>query len=467
MQDNKMPSAHSSELKTSKENSYVLKEVIETGTTSQVYSGIETRSKKQVAIKVINRKKYVGIEKKQLREERILREVLVSFLLDHKHIVKLREFFFTDECFYLVFDYVKGEQLLKKVVKHKSLGESTARKYFKQVLSAVSYCHSYYLVHRDIKIENILIDKDDNAMLIDFGLSNFYDREGFLGTFCGSLYFAAPELLSGTLYEGPEVDVWSLGVVLYVMVCGRVPFDDKNIQHLYQKIIAGKITISGLSPELESLLRRMLDPNRATRITVAEIYTHPWIRETFDARARRKAVIDPSLAVYINHLFGGQFVQEKGGYSNALLTLSALFKDKPKGRILPRRMDSIVQFVSDRKLQVKKRLVKHWKGLRAKEDSVVMKIEETMRELGLVFEIASGKYVCSLEEACFALQLAKNRFSQAYGIEISTMDKTSKSTRIREIETVIKKMLKDSIRPPSIITAEISTPVSNLRKDKA
>ncbi|KAI5181270.1 serine/threonine protein kinase KIN1/2 [Nematocida sp. AWRm80] len=435
-------------LKNKKMNNYILKEIIETGTTSHVYKGIDSRNNKPVAIKVINRRKYVGIEKKQLREERILREVLISFLLTHPNVVKLREFFFTDEYFYLVFDYIRGEQLLKKIVRNKKLSESNAKHYFLQILSAIYYCHSHNLVHRDIKIENILVDSNDNAMLIDFGLSNFYEKEGFLGTFCGSLYFAAPELLSGNLYEGPEIDIWSLGVVLYVMVCGKVPFDDKNMQSLYQKIIAGNISTEFLPRDLESLLVRMLDPNRKTRITLEEIYKHSWLYgNAIPEINKKKYVLDSNTISYINHLFGDQFKNQTNTPSDALISISRLLKDKPQGRWYPNRIDAIVDFVSDRKLKVKKTLIKHWKGVKTKEDAIIKSLEEVLRELNLIFEVSSGVYKCLNDTLAFNLQVSMNRFSKAYGVEISS---TYKCNRLKQIELLIKTKLRNMSNPNNI-----------------
>ncbi|OAG29320.1 hypothetical protein NEDG_01393 [Nematocida displodere] len=420
---------------------YVVKDIVESGTTSHVYEGLDCRSKKPVAIKVINRRKYVGLEKKDLRENRIFREVLVSFLLDHQNIVKLREFFFTDEFFYLVFDYVKGDQLLKRIVTTKKLSEATAKKYFTQVLSAISYCHSHYLVHRDIKIENILIDRDDTAMLIDFGLSNFYEKEGFLGTFCGSLYFAAPELLSGHPYQGPEVDVWSLGVVLYVMVCGKVPFDDKNMQTLYQKIISGEVDTINLSEEVGSLIKRMLDPDRNTRITIAEVFKHRWIRKDGAIQEKKKVHVDSSTAVYINYLFGEQFMKgEKNRHPEALLSLCSLLQNKPIGRILPSRLESIVDFVSDKRLQIKKTVIKHWQGHKIREDVLVKALETIFREMGLPFEISAGKYQCVAYSQTVSLQIVKNRITDAYGIEIETR---LNKAQAKELEAFIKRRLKE------------------------
>lgn len=428
------------ESKESLVKSYILKEVIESGTTSHVYEAIDTRSKKTVAIKVISRKRYVGIEKKEIREDRILREALVSYLLTHKHIVSLREFFYTDEYFYLVFDYVKGEQLLKKIVRNRKLSESLARKYFKQILSALSYCHSHHLVHRDIKIENILIDRNDNAVLIDFGLCNFFEKDGYLGTFCGSLYFAAPELLSGSLYEGPEVDIWSLGVVLYVMVCGKVPFDDKSMHLLYKKIMDGAISLDGVSNNVASLLKQMLEPDRRARITISEIYKHPWIGGEEEKVNKMKAYITPERAAYIDYLFGGRFKKKETIYPNALFSIARLMQGRVHGRIANNRIDAISELICDRKLRVKRTVLSHWKGMCKEETAMVSLLERTLGELGLVFELSAGKYYCSTDKVCFALQIVQNILSRAYSVEIR--GKERKCAQIREIEKQIKKQIR-------------------------
>lgn len=441
---------HSSTEKTyeSKMNNYILKEVIETGTTSYVYRGIDLRNNETVAIKVISRKKYVGIEKKLSRENRILREVLISFLLSHKNILGLREFFYTNECFYLVFNYIAGEQLLKKIVKNKKLPESTAKKYFIQILSALNYCHTHNIVHRDIKIENILINKEDNAILIDFGLANFYEKEGFLGTFCGSLYFAAPELLSGNLYRGPEVDIWSLGVVLYVMVCGRVPFDDKNLQSLYHKIISGNITADGVSTDLKSLLLQMLNPNRNTRINIREIYSHPWVNEEYkteeEKNPEKNTPINPSISAYLNYLFGGQFKKKDGNYYSSINKVYALFKNKQKGRWHGNRLDGIVDFISDKKVQVRNSLLKHWRGIKSSEDVLVSALEEVIKEMGLVFEITAGKYFCTLEDEVFIIQVGQNILNKAYGLNVKSSKKTK---NLKLIKDSVKSRLRQILQP--------------------
>lgn len=163
--------------------------------------------------------------------------------------------------YYMVFEYVNGGQLLDYIISHGRLRERSARKFARQICSALEYCHANSIVHRgelrpqlttygigmltarrtDLKIENILISKSGNIKIIDFGLSNLYSPLSHLSTFCGSLYFAAPELLNAKVYTGPEVDVWSFGIVLYVLVCGKVPFDDQSMPALHAKIKRGQV----------------------------------------------------------------------------------------------------------------------------------------------------------------------------------------------------------------------------------
>ncbi|KAJ1555040.1 serine/threonine-protein kinase KIN2 [Nowakowskiella sp. JEL0078] len=173
------------------------------------------------------------------KETRIIREAAILLLLDHPHIVKLHDIVLFENFYYFFFELVNGGQMLDYIISHGKLKEKHARKFIRQIISAVDYCHKNNIVHRDLKIENILIDQSGSIKLIDFGLSNLFSRKNFLSTFCGSLYFAAPELLNAKAYIGPEVDIWSLGIILFVLVCGKVPFDDTSMTMLHSKIKAG------------------------------------------------------------------------------------------------------------------------------------------------------------------------------------------------------------------------------------
>jgi serine/threonine protein kinase len=191
------------------------------------------------------------------KEIRTLREAALSMLLHHPYICGMREMIVHQHHYYMVFEYVNGGQMLDYIISHGRLRERVARKFARQIGSALEYCHRNNVVHRgtsslilrlsrlicfaDLKIENILISQTGNIKIIDFGLSNLYDPLNYLSTFCGSLYFAAPELLNAKVYTGPEVDVWSFGVVLYVLVCGKVPFDDQSMPALHAKIKRGLV----------------------------------------------------------------------------------------------------------------------------------------------------------------------------------------------------------------------------------
>lgn len=217
------------------------------------------------------------------KDIRTVREAAIGKLLHHKYICEMREMYTMTNHYYMVFEYVAGGQMLDYIISHGSLKERHARKFARAIGSALDYCHQNSIVHRDLKIENILISKSGDIKLIDFGLSNLFAPNSQLKTFCGSLYFAAPELLKARPYIGPEVDVWSFGVVLYVLVCGKVPFDDKNMPLLHAKIKQGKVEYPNfLSPECKDILARMLVVNPLQRATLAEILQHPWMSRGYE-----------------------------------------------------------------------------------------------------------------------------------------------------------------------------------------
>jgi len=195
----------------------------------------------------------------------------------------MREFITHANHHYMVFEFIDGGQMLDYIISHGRLRERAARKFARQIGSALDYCHRNSIVHRDLKIENILISKSGNIKIIDFGLSNLYSPNRHLSTFCGSLYFAAPELLNAKVYTGPEVDVWSFGIVLYVLVCGKVPFDDQSMPALHAKIKRGLVEYPAwLSNECKSLLARMLVTNPSERATLSEVMAHPFMNKGYD-----------------------------------------------------------------------------------------------------------------------------------------------------------------------------------------
>ncbi|KAJ4293864.1 Serine/threonine-protein kinase [Collariella sp. IMI 366227] len=219
------------------------------------------------------------------REDRNAREAAIVSLLNHQYICGLRDNLRTRWHWYMLFEYVNGGQMLDYIISHGKLKEKQARKFARQIASAVDYCHRNSIVHRDLKIENILISKTGDIKIIDFGLSNLFspDEDRKLKTYCGSLYFAAPELLQARPYTGPEVDVWSFGVVLFVLVCGKVPFDDQYMPALHQKIKKGAVDYPNwLSSECKHLISRMLVTDPRQRATMHEVMNHPWMLKGYN-----------------------------------------------------------------------------------------------------------------------------------------------------------------------------------------
>ncbi|XP_054829407.1 serine/threonine-protein kinase SIK1 [Eublepharis macularius] len=231
-------------------------------------------TKTQVAIKIIDKTR---LDPSNL--EKIYREVQIMKLLNHPHIIKLYQVMETKDMLYIVTEFAKNGEMFDHLTSHGHLSESEARKKFWQILSAVEYCHSHHIVHRDLKTENLLLDANMNIKLADFGFGNFYKSGEPLSTWCGSPPYAAPEVFEGKEYEGPHLDIWSLGVVLYVLVCGSLPFDGPNLPTLRQRVLEGRFRIPYfMSQDCETLIRRMLVVDPTKRITVAQIKQHKWMQ---------------------------------------------------------------------------------------------------------------------------------------------------------------------------------------------
>jgi len=176
-------------------------------------------------------------------------------------------------------EYVPNGELFEHIVTKGRLEEPEARRIFQQIVSGVAYCHLHMVVHRDLKPENLLMDQDYRIKIADFGLSNTMRDGKFLKTSCGSPNYAAPEVISGQLYAGPEVDIWSCGVILYAILCGSLPFDDENIRNLFRKIKGGIYTIpSCISKNAQDLIRRMLVVDPTKRISISQIMQHSWFK---------------------------------------------------------------------------------------------------------------------------------------------------------------------------------------------
>ncbi|XP_041669040.1 MAP/microtubule affinity-regulating kinase 3a isoform X3 [Cheilinus undulatus] len=240
---------------------------------------------REVAIKII--------DKTQLNPnslQKLFREVRIMKILNHPNIVKLFEVIETERTLYLVMEYASGGEVFDYLVAHGRMKEKEARAKFRQIVSAVQYCHQKHIVHRDLKAENLLLDADMNIKIADFGFSNEFTLGNKLDTFCGSPPYAAPELFQGKKYDGPEVDVWSLGVILYTLVSGSLPFDGQNLKELRERVLRGKYRIPFyMSTDCENLLKRFLVLNPAKRGTLEvredaenQIMKDRWINTGFE-----------------------------------------------------------------------------------------------------------------------------------------------------------------------------------------
>jgi len=201
-------------------------------------------------------------------------------------------------------EYIEGGEMFDYIVARGRLSEDEARSFFQQIVSGVEYCHFHMVVHRDLKPENLLLDNETSVKIADFGLSNVMKDGQFLKTSCGSPNYAAPEVISGSLYAGPEVDVWSCGVILYAILCGSLPFDDENIRNLFKKIKEGHLNIPAfLSEGARSLIKQMLVVDPMKRIRISEIRNHAWFLKNLppylsisaEQRIERAHVIDPEV----------------------------------------------------------------------------------------------------------------------------------------------------------------------------
>ncbi|XP_048853940.1 serine/threonine-protein kinase MARK2-like isoform X11 [Brienomyrus brachyistius] len=257
---------------------YRLLKTIGKGNFAKVKLARHVLTGKEVAVKII--------DKTQMNSsslQKLFREVRIMKLLNHPNIVKLFEVIETEKTLYLVMEYASGGEVFDYLVAHGRMKEKEARAKFRQIVSAVQYCHQKYIVHRDLKAENLLLDADMNIKIADFGFSNEFTLGNKLDTFCGSPPYAAPELFQGKKYDGPEVDVWSLGVILYTLVSGSLPFDGQNLKELRERVLRGKYRIPFyMSTDCENLLKKFLILNPSKRGSLEQIMKDRWMNVGHD-----------------------------------------------------------------------------------------------------------------------------------------------------------------------------------------
>ncbi|KAM7255365.1 hypothetical protein ACFE04_020606 [Oxalis oulophora] len=259
---------------------YELGRMLGKGTFAKVYHARNLKTGKSVAIKVIDKKKVLVVG----MIDQIKREISTMRLVKHPNVVRLYEVMASKTKIYFAMEYAKGGELFNKVAKGR-LKEDNARKYFQQLIGAVEFCHSRGVYHRDLKPENLLLDENGNLKVSDFGLSALWDsrrQDGLLHTTCGTPAYVAPEVITKKGYDGAKADIWSSGVVLFILLAGYLPFQDPNLMEMYRKIKKGDFKCpQWFPPEVRKLLSRILDPNPNTRITMAKLMENSWFKKGY------------------------------------------------------------------------------------------------------------------------------------------------------------------------------------------
>ncbi|XP_020101163.1 CBL-interacting protein kinase 32 isoform X3 [Ananas comosus] len=320
-------------------------------------------------------------------------------LIKHPNVVRIYEVMGSKTKIFIVLEFVTGGELFDKIVNHGRMREDEARRYFQQLINAVDYCHSRGVFHRDLKPENLLLDAYGNLKVSDFGLSALSQQvrdDGLLHTTCGTPNYVAPEVLEDRGYDGATADLWSCGVILFVLLAGYLPFEDSNLMTLYKKISHAEFTSpSWISFGARKLLTRILDPNPVTRITVPEILEDEWFKkgykppvfeENYDANlddvdaafrdsevSRRRA----SMPIIEHHVTEKKEEQPAAMNAFELISMS-------KGLNLANLFDSEQEF---------KRETRFTSKCPAKE--IINKIEEAAKPLG--FDIQKKNYKMKLE----------------------------------------------------------------------
>ena len=254
---------------------YKLGEKLGEGTFGTVYLATHKLTKQKVAIKIIEKKKL----RKEIDKIRLEREITILKKLHHSNIINLYSTIETNSQIYLIQEYASGKELFDYIIQKKKLCEKETLKYFQQIISGIEYIHKLGICHRDLKPENIILTLNNEIKIIDFGLSNFYNKNQLLKSVCGSPCYAAPEILKGNIYSGLKIDIWSCGIILYMMITGNLPFNDNNQISLYKQIIHGKYYIPSFVPKkLSDLIKNILVTNPKKRFNLNDIKEHSWFK---------------------------------------------------------------------------------------------------------------------------------------------------------------------------------------------
>lgn len=257
---------------------YTLGLMLGEGSYAAVYSCQLSNNRGKCAIKIINRKK----APKDFLEKFLPREIKILSKVQHRNIVKCFEIFDTGSKVYMVLELAGHGDMLEYIKLRRSLTEEKARAFFRQMVDGIAYLHSLNAVHRDLKCENILLDASNTIKISDFGFARYMEPKDLSKTYCGSAAYAAPEILKGNVYNGKAYDVWSLGIILYIMVCGTMPFDDSNIKRMIKDQMDQRLCFTKrkeLTLLFKDIVLAILQPSAERRLKVNDILNHPWMQD--------------------------------------------------------------------------------------------------------------------------------------------------------------------------------------------
>ena len=254
---------------------YILGRTLGSGSYAKVKSARSVKLNKEVAIKIFSKRSAPT----DFLEKFLPREIEAMRKVEHKNCVKLHDVIYTDDYTFMIMELAEGGDLLDFINSRKYLSEKTARILFSDLVSGISQCHLMKIVHRDLKCENLLLDSQQRLKISDFGFARPHEGKK-LETYCGSRAYAPPEIIMGEPYNGEMADIWSMGVILYAMVAGRLPFKDSDAASLLSEISRRIYFPSRLSDECKDLIQAILTFNPKERLTLAEIKSHPWMTKS-------------------------------------------------------------------------------------------------------------------------------------------------------------------------------------------
>ncbi|CAL9088521.1 unnamed protein product [Musa textilis] len=265
---------------------YELGRTLGEGTFAKVKFAKNVETGENVAIKILDKDKVL----RHNMIDQIKREISTMKLIQHPNVVRMYDVMASKTRIYIVLEFVNGGELFDKIARHGRLKEDDARKYFQQLINAVDYCHSRGVFHRDLKVElglpeNLLLDSNGVLKISDFGLSALPQQvheDGKLYTTCGTPNYVAPEVVKDKGYDGAKADLWSCGVILFVLMAGYLPFEDSNLVSLYKKIFKADFSCpSWISTSARKLIQRILDPSPQTRITIPQVIENEWFKKGY------------------------------------------------------------------------------------------------------------------------------------------------------------------------------------------